>query len=369
MARETGPRNATATIVAAPSAAAVNDTDSGRTSAWPGSRRRRAREDGKPSPQHVHGARTALDRDPVAQPDELAHERRGRRGVQLRRGGDLVEPAGVHDTHPVGDRQRLLLVVGDEEGGGADVDLDPADLVAQLHPDLGVEGGQRLVEQQHGGLDRERPGQRDPLLLATGELVGVAVLLGAETDQVEHVAGPRPALGARPAPQLEPEGHVVEHRQVGEQAVGLEDHPHVALVRGHPGEVLATDADRPGIRLLQAREDAERGGLAAARGPQEHDELTGVQVQVEPVEGVHVAVRPAQAGQLDGEPGGGAAGARGAVGSAVDIYFPSEGRRRRSRSESAASRRAANTSEARAAAIDSGALALLIRTITTGSVL
>ena len=62
-------------------------------------------------------------------------------------------------------------------------------------------------------------------------------------------------------------------------------------------------------------------------------------------------------------------GSRGTPWSALDIYFPSDGRRLRSRNDNAASRAAANRSEARAAAIDSAALALLIRTITTGSVL
>ena len=47
--------------------------------------------------------------------------------------------------------------------------------MAQGHPDLRVEGGQRLVEEEHGGLDGERPGERDPLLLAARQLVRVAV--------------------------------------------------------------------------------------------------------------------------------------------------------------------------------------------------
>ena len=62
--------------------------------------------------------------------------------------------------------------MGDEQGGGAELLLERADLLAQLEPDLGVQGGQRLVEQQHPGLDGERPGQRDALLLAAGQLVG-----------------------------------------------------------------------------------------------------------------------------------------------------------------------------------------------------
>ena len=61
--------------------------------------------------------------------------------------------------------------MGDVDEGGADAPLDGLELVLHLAPELQVEGAERLVEQQHGGLDHERPGQRDALPLAAGELV------------------------------------------------------------------------------------------------------------------------------------------------------------------------------------------------------
>ena len=42
----------------------------------------------------------------------------------------------------------------------------------QLRADLRVERAERLVEQQHPRLDRERAGERHALALAAGELVG-----------------------------------------------------------------------------------------------------------------------------------------------------------------------------------------------------
>ena len=103
---------------------------------------------------------------------------------------------GPHDADPVGHRQRLLLVVGDEQGGGAEPLLQGADLLAQLQPDLGVEGRQRLVEQQHPRLDRERAGERDALLLAAGQLVRELPGLGGQADHVEQLGGPLAADGA-----------------------------------------------------------------------------------------------------------------------------------------------------------------------------
>ena len=104
--------------------------------------------------------------------------------------GELLQPAGAHHADPVGHRQRLRLVVGDEDGGDAELELEPADLLAQLHPHLGVERRQRLVEQQHPRAQGERAGQRDPLLLAAGELVRVAVAVVGQADQLQQLGGP-----------------------------------------------------------------------------------------------------------------------------------------------------------------------------------
>jgi hypothetical protein len=53
----------------------------------------------------------------------------------------LVEAAGFHE---VGDGQRLVLVMGHEQGHVPTSSWTRRILVAQLHPDLGVESGQRL---------------------------------------------------------------------------------------------------------------------------------------------------------------------------------------------------------------------------------
>jgi hypothetical protein len=127
-----------------------------------------------------------LARQPVHRADELGDERGGRPGVQLGRVRDLFQPAVAHDADPVGHGQRLFLVVRDEDRRRAEPLLQGADLLPQLQPDLGVERGQRLVEQQHVRLDRQRPRQRDTLLLAAGQLVRVLARLRGQADHVEQ---------------------------------------------------------------------------------------------------------------------------------------------------------------------------------------
>ncbi len=53
-----------------------------------------------------------------------------------------------------------------------------------------IEGGQRLVEQQQPRLDRQRPSQRDPLALATGEGRGQPVAVPLETHQRQQLVDP-----------------------------------------------------------------------------------------------------------------------------------------------------------------------------------
>ena len=138
-----------------------------------------------------------LTRYPVHGADELGHERG--RGVRVELVGkrDLLERAVLHHADPVGHRQRLLLVVRDEQRGDAESLLHRPDLLAQLQPDLRVERGQRLVEQQHLRLDRQRAGQRDALLLAAGELMRVAPGVLGEADHVEQLSR-RAACARRP---------------------------------------------------------------------------------------------------------------------------------------------------------------------------
>ena len=62
---------------------------------------------------------------------------------------DLLDPAVVHHHHAVGDLERLLLVVGHEDAGDADLVVQAAQPAAQLLAHLGVERAEGLVEQQH----------------------------------------------------------------------------------------------------------------------------------------------------------------------------------------------------------------------------
>ena len=164
-----------------------------------------------------------------------------------------------------------MLVVGDEHGRDADLELEPSDLVAERLAHLRVERGQRLVEQEHLRRRGDGPGEGHPLLLAARHLVRVLVGVLLQPRHLDHPVDDRRALGCGPLLDLEPEVDVLAGGHVREQAVVLEHHPELALLRRVVDDVPALDLDHAAVGLLEAGEDAQRGRLAAAaRAEQAH---------------------------------------------------------------------------------------------------
>jgi light-independent protochlorophyllide reductase subunit B len=227
-----------------------------------------------PRQRHPARSRVAQDTlDHVQMAHETRHEPGGGAVVDVEGRAHLLGHAAVHHHDPVRDRQRLFLIVGHEDGGDPQPLLDRPDLGAQRHADLGVQRAQRLVQQQHLRAGGERARQRHPLLLPARELVGIAPAQIGQADQRQHLGHPRLGLRPRHARHLQPETHVLRHRQVGEQRIGLEHHADLALVGTQAGNLAPVDADRPGIGPLEPRDHAQHGRLAAARGAQQRDEL------------------------------------------------------------------------------------------------
>jgi hypothetical protein len=84
--------------------------------------------------------------------------------------------------------------------------------------------------------------------------------------------------------------HVIEDRQMREQRIVLEYESDVAPVGGLRGDILPAEADASGIRHLVARDHPQRGRLAAARRPEERQELAGAHVEHDVAGGVDLTL-------------------------------------------------------------------------------
>ena len=121
--------------------------------------------------------------------------------------------------------------------------------------------------------------------------VPLGVLLDAHGAQARGDAVV--ALLASHLLELEPESDVLLHREVREKGVGLEHHRHRPLVRGCAGQRLAIKGDLPGGDLLEARDHAQCGGLAAAGGAEESREGPGLDMEADAVDGFLRCAAPA----------------------------------------------------------------------------
>ena len=88
---------------------------------------------------------------------------------------DLLHAAVLHHHHAVGEQHRLVEIVGDEQDGLFGAGMDLQQLALQRLARLRIERAERLVHQQHLGIDGERAGDADALLHAAGELIGPPV--------------------------------------------------------------------------------------------------------------------------------------------------------------------------------------------------
>ena len=106
--------------------------------------------------------------------DEVGDEPVGRALVHVAGLADLLDASVVEDREPVAQRQRLVLIVGDDDERDADFALDLLEFDLHLLAQLEIQCAERLVEQQHPRASDQRAGQRDALTLAARQLRGLA---------------------------------------------------------------------------------------------------------------------------------------------------------------------------------------------------
>ena len=200
-------------------------------------------------------------------------------------GGELADPAVVDDPDQVGDRERLGLVVGDEDRwwrAGRAGSASRRSAATSAGSASREENGSSSSTSRGSG--SEGSGERDPLLLAAGELVRVALAQTAQSDQVEQLFDP-PELRSR---RGSPKAMFLATVRWGKRLPSWATKPIRRLVGGHEpcGRVddLAIEGDRPGVGSVEAGDQAQQGRLAAAGLPEHGDDRPVGDFEVEAVE-------------------------------------------------------------------------------------
>src|ERR1700677_2660593 len=205
------------------------------------------------------------------------------RNVDIVDRGDAARPRRHHDD-AVGQEDRLRYRMSDED-----------DRLACLHPDFldqqihfvageSVEGAERLVHQQHGGVDREAPDDRGALLHAAGEFARHLVFEPLEIDALEQ---PRDALQVRPAAfDLEGKRDVLQQVAPGQQVGVLKDHRDFGMRLHDP---LPPQADLSVGQPMESGHRPEQRRLAATGRTENAQEFAFADLERNLVQGMHRA--------------------------------------------------------------------------------
>ena len=126
--------------------------------------------------------------------------------------------------------------------------------------------------------------QRHTLPLTAGQLLGLAVKQNLNAQHPGRLVYAPVNILLGGLTQFEAKGHVVVDRHVGIQRVGLEDHGDVPILRRHIVDQPVADVDIALVDLLQASQETQGCGLAAARRTDEDQELLVGDLNVEVVD-------------------------------------------------------------------------------------
>ena len=164
---------------------------------------------------------------------------------------------------------------------------------------FGIERRRRFVEQHQRWADRQRAGDRNPLLLAARELARVAASLLYKTDAVQKLARSpdrRLAINTMDADRCLDD--VLQHRHVRIEVELLEHHADLAPLNGDcvwrqpvetavaqvVADLFAVDLDRASVNRLKVVDAAQEGGLAGAGRTEDNHDLACRDVEVDPPE-------------------------------------------------------------------------------------
>ena len=183
-----------------------------------------------------------------------------------------------------------ILVVGDHQHGGSQI----VDLLQQRHDFKGalrVQIAGRLVGDDGGRIVHQRAGNGKSLLLAAGHLIGMAVHLAFQTDQLQHVGNPLFDLGLLRAHDPHGKGHVLIDRHFFDQAVILKHDADRAAQVGNFAlansfQRIAVDVDGAGGGLQLAGDELDDGGLTGTGRTDQEAELAVLDLHGNAVEGL-----------------------------------------------------------------------------------
>ena len=214
--------------------------------------------------------------------------------AQLARRPDREHAALLDDRHAVGQRLRLVEVVGGQQDRLAER-AQRADRLPRRPSRLGVEAGGGLVEEDQLGVAHQRQREVQAPQLPAGEPAAAHVGLLPQARQLQHLLDvARVRVEARPVAQRLARGDVAV------DAARLQHDPDAPAQLDLPARgVIPEHRHLAAVARAVPLEDLHGRGLAGAVGPEQPEHLAAPHLDVDPAHGLVLAVALAQVAHLD----------------------------------------------------------------------
>ena len=178
-----------------------------------------------PPPERVTARHSILYFTPqqIGVANELSGIGSGGVMVDLARRGDLFQFSLSQQRDAIRHDHGFLLIMGDKDERDANFALQGFQFDLHLATEVGIERGERLVEQEQARPIHQCPGQGDALLLAAADLGGFRTRKDRHLHHGQCLFDARLNFGFRQLGDAQAIAHVVLDRQVGEKRVVLKD--------------------------------------------------------------------------------------------------------------------------------------------------
>ncbi len=199
---------------------------------------------------------------------------------------DFPNPARTcrHHHDAVGEIHRLFDAMGDEENRAGIGPGQPDQFLLHQDSGLGVERAERLVHQQHVGIDCIGARNGHPLLQAARQLMGIGIGVILEAHQLQEMLDAANSFAASDLPAFEAEADVLAHGLPGKQRELLKHH---GAIRAGCKDRALSHEHAAGGREVEPGGHAQHRRLAAAGWADNGHELPVVNRQGHIVDSRH----------------------------------------------------------------------------------
>ena len=161
-----------------------------------------------------------------------------------------------------------------------------------LHRGIGIQSAGGLVSKEDIRIIDQGAGDGNTLHLSAGELVGLFVDLIAQAYLFQRLHRTLATLCCSNAREGHGKLYVCKHSLMGDQVIGLEHKADGVVSIGVPIAVsklfggLSVDDKIAGAVLIQATDDVQQGGFAAAGVTEDRNKFMLPKAQVNPLQGI-----------------------------------------------------------------------------------